>query len=155
MYFDTQWCCDNHPDADFQLSTFFLGDMDKHDIPVDETTSKKRKRVEYRALEDRPSLLQELEDWRKDVHAQDPLSGVRPATWLCDDDGLKLLSKTHPTNILSVKHIVDLLERTEEWGNEIGSQLYSLIIMFDRQRVKNRISEWRKRARDSHVDTNA
>jgi hypothetical protein len=69
MQFDTQWCCDNHPGTNFELSSFFLGDMGNNpNNPADEMTSKKRKRVEYRALEDRPSLLQDLQSWRKDTY---------------------------------------------------------------------------------------
>jgi hypothetical protein len=52
------------------------------------------------------------------------------------------LSKTHPTTILVVKNIIDLLGQTEEWGEEIGSQLYALIKKFDKTRVRNRIEEW-------------
>jgi len=111
-------------------------------------TSVKRKRNVYRSIDDRPALLQELTTWRKDAHAQDPYRMVRRVTWFCDDDRLKLLSKTHPSNIWSVQDIVDLLGETEEWGRECGSQVYAVITNFDKARVKKALNEWsRKKAK--------
>jgi hypothetical protein len=55
MDFDTQWCCDNHLGTNFQLSSFFLGNMGNNSDEPDReitTVSRKRKRAEYRALED-------------------------------------------------------------------------------------------------------
>lgn len=123
--------------------------MDNHANEYkDEISSTKRKRNMYRSINDRPALLQELTTWRKEAHAQDPYRAVRRVTWFCDDDGLQLLCKTHPSNLWSAQDIIDLLGETEEWGQECGSQIYTVIANFDKARVKRALDEWpRKKAK--------
>jgi len=63
-------------------------------------------------------------------------------TWFCDDNGLQLLCKTHPSNLWSAQDIIDLLSETEEWGQECGSQIYTIITNFDKAWVKRALNEW-------------
>ena len=134
----TQWYCDRHPGSDFKLATFFLGEIYTASAQLSEEalTATKRKRTQHRAIEDRPGLLDTLVAWRNDVHTQDHYQSIRPLTRICGDDGLDLLSKTHPSQIRSVQDIVELLQETAAWGSRYGQQLFHVIHQFDRARVK-------------------
>ncbi|KAH0826952.1 hypothetical protein J3R83DRAFT_4610 [Lanmaoa asiatica] len=136
QHYSTRWCCDRHPGSDFKLATFFLGEIYTSQLSseAEAPAATKHKRVQYRAREDRPNLLDTLEAWRCEAHIQDPYRSVRPITWICDDDELDLLSKTHPSKIGSAQDIVDLLQETAEWGIEFGQQLFDVIDQFDRAR---------------------
>ena len=91
----------------------------------------KHKRKQLRAKDDRPNLLEKLIIWREEPHSKDPYRLIRLETWICDDSGLELLSKTHPSNIQSVQDIVDLLHETDK-HMEFGSDIYTTIIRFDK-----------------------
>jgi len=94
------------------------------------------KQIQYRAKEDRLGLFDTLVAWRYEVHTQNPLNVIWPATWILDDDGIDLLSKTHPSDIGSAQDIMVLLQETAEWTIEFGQQLFDVIKRFGRARVK-------------------
>ncbi|KIJ57646.1 hypothetical protein HYDPIDRAFT_34911 [Hydnomerulius pinastri MD-312] len=126
----TMWCCDRHDDPTFDLSDFFLGDLYTGNTDTEKPPATKRKRKTLRPKEEREILLAKLTSWRSQAHASDTYRS-RPVTWLCDDDGLELLSKTDPDNLRSVEALINLLGETEEWGQECGIQIFNVISRFD------------------------
>lgn len=82
-------------------------------------------------MAERQKLLDILMAWREQAHADDPYRSVWPITRLIDNDGLELLSKTHPTGITSPSDLIVLLDETEEWGTEYGTKLFAIIKQFD------------------------
>ena len=96
----------------------------------------KCKRNQLHAKEDRSGLLKRLLTWRDETELKDPFKSTRPATYICDDPGLELLSKIHPSNIRSAQDIIDLLHETSEWGMEFALDLYATIHCFDKARFQ-------------------
>lgn len=59
---------------------------------------------------------------------------MQPITWLCDDNSLELLSKTHPSNLKSVSDVIVILNETEEWAQGYGQKMFGVITEFARER---------------------
>ncbi|KAH0831172.1 hypothetical protein J3R83DRAFT_13749 [Lanmaoa asiatica] len=77
--------------------------------------------------EDRLELLEQLTEWRNEVHQQDLFY---PITWIIDDDGLELVSKTHPTKLQSFEDLIKLLAETEDWAKHFGVKMFDIISQF-------------------------
>lgn len=134
LQYTTPWCCDRHEDSNFHLSYFFLGDPDHLHIIFQPAGPGrvKRKRKSLRTKADQQPLYEKLVAWRSEAHAHHEDQTVYPLTWICDDQGLELLSKTHPDGLQSTQDIVNLLDETEEWACEFAGQVLDVIQQFNR-----------------------
>lgn len=74
------------------------------------------------------ALLKHLTDWRERAHGENPFF---PCSWLIDDAGLELISKTHPSKLRSVQDLVGLLGETDDWAGEHGTKLFEVIAQFE------------------------
>ena len=133
----TPWCCDCHENSNFHLSYFFLGDPDHLRIIFQPAgpVGVKRKRKHLRTKADRQPLHEKLVAWRSEAHACHENQLVYPLTWICDDQGLELLSKTHPDDLQSTQNIIELLDETEEWGCEFAEQVLDIIQQFNQSQA--------------------
>ena len=139
--FSVRWCCDRHGDSNFHLSTFFPGRIYTGQLDDEPKTSTKRKHTQYRVKEDRAGLVNVLLTWRNNIHSMDRYRSVHPITWICDDNELQLLSKTHPSNIQNTKDVFNLLERmAPEWENDYAQQIIDVIKHFDRARFNKALN---------------
>jgi hypothetical protein len=109
----------------------------------------KRRRNQLRDKSERGLLYEKLLNWRTQEHATDPLRSVQPITWLCDDNSLELLSKTHPSNLKSVSDVIVILNETEEWAQGYGQKMFGVITEFARERQL--AQEDRRVAKKSHI----
>ena len=157
IQYSTQWCCDCHPGSDFDLLSFFLGNlsMSKQGDLETSTAAKRKRQPQYRAKEDQASLFNTFLTWWNEAHNCDPDSYSQSATYLVDNKGLNLLSKIHPSDIYSPQTIMDLLQETPEWADEFAQQIFNVIKQFDRDCVKNAIYAARlaKRTREHPATT--
>ncbi|KAF8124050.1 P-loop containing nucleoside triphosphate hydrolase protein [Boletus edulis] len=131
LSYSARWCCDRHNNS-FNLQSFFHGEVHTSDAEVSAAgTTMKRKRTQLRAMAERQSLLDTLVSWRERAHAEDPYRGVWPAARLLNNNGLELLSKTHPNDITSPSDLVALLQESDEWGSEYSTEIFAIIKQFD------------------------
>ncbi|KAG1891422.1 P-loop containing nucleoside triphosphate hydrolase protein [Suillus subluteus] len=154
LHYISQYCCDRHSsNHDFNLSQFFLGPMYTGGIVATTSQPMKHRRNQLRDENERDLLHERLSDWRAQEHALDPLRSVWPITWICDDNDLELLSKTHPNNLRSARDITNILHETEEWGETYGQRLLEVINQFtsERQQARN-LESVAKRACISRLD---
>ncbi|KIK40440.1 hypothetical protein CY34DRAFT_24809 [Suillus luteus UH-Slu-Lm8-n1] len=107
----------------------YLYDETPADIVAVTSQPAKRRQNQLRDKNEHDILYERLSDWRAREHAVHPLQSVQPITWLCDNNGLELLSKTHPNNLRS----------TEEWRETCGQRLLEVINQFtsERKQVQN------------------
>ncbi|KAF8452791.1 P-loop containing nucleoside triphosphate hydrolase protein [Boletus edulis BED1] len=131
------WCCDRHGHNDFKLQTFVHGEpyTGNSQVPAPGTTAK-RKRNQLRVAAERQQLLDTLKAWRKRTHDNDPYRGVWPIEQLIDNNGLELLTKTHPTVIMSPSDLTTLLQESEAWEGNYGTEIFAIIQQFDQDRQR-------------------
>ncbi|KAF8214947.1 hypothetical protein K438DRAFT_1561671 [Mycena galopus ATCC 62051] len=127
-----EWCCDldhpNEPNRKFNKCSFFLGrfiyqDEDRHIYAGD-------------VIIERDGLQAQLRSWVLSAHSSDPLCAVCPATYILDGRVIKTLSTVHPDRLTSVSQLVALLEVTDEWRAEWGSDVFMVISVYDTEMKK-------------------
>ncbi|KAK7016068.1 II DNA helicase [Favolaschia claudopus] len=154
----TAWCCDvdhpENPSRKFDKRTFFpgrfiygdengriyAGDVDEEDrIHLNPVKGRKRKAkgTANRKVVQRAPLQEKLRSWLATAHASDPLRVVRPASFILDAKAIKSLSTVHPDRIQEVVDVVSTVEQTEEWGNEWGAAIFSVISAYDAHLPRN------------------
>lgn len=144
------FCCDRHPETNFQLRDFFQGqflyqdgsqlfygaedDMKRKDITNSSKTSVKRPLPQKtRKVKDRKELKTRLYAWRKQAHENDYLSSVRPSSFILDDTSIKLLTTLHPTNIQNTTQLVLAINETSEWEDEWSKKVLEVIHSYDQE----------------------
>ncbi|KAJ7208369.1 P-loop containing nucleoside triphosphate hydrolase protein [Mycena pura] len=153
----TAWCCDRpHPEnpslcfdkRDFFPGRFiyqesngaiYAGDTDEQDrlhLNPPKTKKRKAKGPPNRKIVDRADLQARLRDWLWSAHANDALRGVRPASFILDGKGIKVLSAVHPDRMHSVSQVVSALDETQEWGQEWGDKVLEVISAYDAELAK-------------------
>ncbi|KAJ7827770.1 P-loop containing nucleoside triphosphate hydrolase protein [Mycena olivaceomarginata] len=118
-----KWCCDlehpNDPSRKFDKRSFFPGRF----IYQDEDGCIYAGHAELRS-------------WVLSAHSSDPLRTVRPPTYILDAKAIKTLSTVHPDRLSSVSQVVVVLEETDEWEVEWGSNVFAVILAYDAELQK-------------------
>ncbi|KAJ7845810.1 P-loop containing nucleoside triphosphate hydrolase protein [Mycena olivaceomarginata] len=147
-----EWCCDldhpNDPSRKFDKRSFFpgrfiyqdedgriyagdVGDADREHLNLPKSRKRKANRHSNRRVIDRIGLQAELRSWVLSAHSSDPLRAVRPPTYILDAKAIKTLSTVHPDRLSSVSQVVAVLEETDEWEVEWGSNVFAVISAYD------------------------
>ena len=150
-HFTTPWCCTGGQHSELiSFGRFFKGrflyrDEDTGDLyysmpnadPSDRISivpprKEKRKAQDKRRTSDEcKSLVSRLVAWRYNAHATDPLSAVRPPSFIIDKAGITLLAKLRPQDISNYRQIRIILDQTMEWEEEWSMQIFKIIQQFD------------------------
>lgn len=135
------WCCDRHPDAPpVDFTRWFTAPLssppDAFPKPV-KPPKVKKKRLPVRPVKHRGDLVDRLNVWRADTHANDPyrVSG-RTATMILDDAYIKALSALAPKRVLmdTVLEVVEE-ETGSEWADEWVVKVLDVLMKYDEDLV--------------------
>ncbi|KAJ7314178.1 P-loop containing nucleoside triphosphate hydrolase protein [Mycena albidolilacea] len=142
-----EWCCDlDHPndpsrrfiyqDEDGRIYAGDVGEADREHLNPPKSRKRKANRLSNRRVIDRVGLQAELRSWVLSAHSSDPLRAVRPLTYILDAKAIKTLSTVHPDRLSSVSQVVAVLEETDEWEVEWGSNVFAVISAYDAELQK-------------------
>ena len=96
----------------------------------------KRKAQDKCRTSDEPkSLVSRLFAWHFNAHNMDPLSAVRPPSFIIDKAGITLLARLHPQDISNYRQIRILLDQTMEWEEEWSKKIFNVIQQFEEDLV--------------------
>lgn len=101
---------------------------------------KRKAQDKRRTSDERKSLASRLFSWRYNAHATDPLSAVRPPSFIIDKAGITLLAKLHPQDINNYRQIRIILDQSMEWEEEWSKKIFDIIRQFDEDLVNLRRS---------------
>ena len=101
---------------------------------------KRKAQDKRRTSDERESLVSRLVAWRYNVHAMDPLSAVRPPSFIIDKAGIDLLAKLHTKDITDYQQIRIILDQSMEWEEEWSKKIFNIIQQFDEDLVNLRQS---------------
>lgn len=134
-----RWCCDNCCDRDgakFDIKYYTVGPHLAEQLLQPQPQEKpKRTSIRGRPTKDRPALIKLLQDWRKVVHSDDPVSSFFPIGFILEDWSINSLAKAPRRSVDSPAKITSLLGETEEWAETWAEGIYSLIAAYDSEIV--------------------
>ncbi|KAJ7822713.1 hypothetical protein B0H14DRAFT_2598285 [Mycena olivaceomarginata] len=143
-----EWCCNldhpNEPSRKFDKRSFFPSRSIYQDEgghiyagDVGDANREHRNPPKSRKCARRiDSQIAQLRSWVLSAHSFDPLCAVRPATYILDAKAIKTLSTVHPDRLTSVSQVVAVLEETDEWRVEWGSDVFAVISAYDAELKK-------------------
>ncbi|KAG8215553.1 hypothetical protein J3R82DRAFT_7388, partial [Butyriboletus roseoflavus] len=103
-------------------------------------TATKHKQTQYHAKEDHLGLFDTLLTWQNEAHAHNPNHFSQSTTEILDDKELNLLSKIHPSDIISAQNLTNSLQETSEWELDVRQQIFNTIRQFNHAQVKKAIN---------------
>ena len=155
LHFTTPWCCSRHSEH-ISFGQFFKGrflyqdeqtgelyyampnDPSDRIMVVPPQKKKCKAQDKQRTSDERKSLASRLVAWRYNAHAMDPLSAVRPPSFIIDKAGITLLAKLHPQDISNYRQIRIILDQTMEWEEEWSKKIFDIIQQFDEDLINLR-----------------
>ena len=97
QFFKCQFLYQDEKTGDLYYST--PNDLSDRIMVVPPQKEKRKAQDKRRTSDERKSLISRLVAWRYDAHTMDPLSAVRPPSFIIDKAGITLLAKLHPQDI--------------------------------------------------------
>ena len=99
---------------------------------------KRKAQDKRRTPDERKSLVSRLVAWRYNAHTMDPLSAVRPPSFIIDKAGINLLAQLHPQDISDYQQIRVILDQTMEWEEEWSKKIFDIIQQFEEDLISLR-----------------
>ncbi|KAJ7100305.1 P-loop containing nucleoside triphosphate hydrolase protein [Mycena crocata] len=124
-------CCQNC-DEDLDLSVFLPGPF----ATVVESSSEpppRRTRKKYRPVAHRTELVEQLEEWRAEKHANDPVACNFRIGDILELSSMALLAREprYSLRIPADTGITSFLDETEDWHREYALDILSVIVQYD------------------------
>ena len=158
LHFTTPWCCTSTSQHSEPISfgQFFKGrflyqdektgdlyygmqnDPSDRIMVVPPQKEKRKAQDKCRTSDERKSLISRLVAWRFNAHAMDPLSAVRPPSFIIDKASIILLAKLHPQDISSYRQVRIILDQSLEWEEEWSKKIFDVIQQFEEDLINLR-----------------
>ncbi|KAJ7759810.1 P-loop containing nucleoside triphosphate hydrolase protein [Mycena maculata] len=154
----TMWCCDNHDDHNFDISVFLPGSLPTEADHAPSGPPTKTTRRKYRPVAARQELIDCLEEWRMQRHADDPIARHFRIGDILETASIPLLARQPRHSLRIPADITSFLQETEEWHREYALDILSIIIQYDGPRPTSAAlssGDSSESSSDSHPDSDS